>query len=738
MSATLIMTKHANRIDGSLKKKAFTFLEKLTTDPTAPGLHIEPIQNSADARVRTGRVDQQFRAVLFQLSAGEDMAFVYHGIWNHDDAIDVAKSIKLDINSVNGMPEIRTVPVEERDDAPSEVFAPAVTAPETLPLDEPQTPEPEISVNATWDELVNTLGLPEPVANAAVMAKTEDALFNAAHDGPEWQKLALIHLATGSTVDEVLEELHIDTELTPVDEPSDEQLIASLKHPSASVEFAEIDGVDELRRVIDGGDFGAWRVFLHPEQKEFATRSRNGAFRLSGGAGTGKTVVVLHRAQQLLRENPAARVVLTTYTVNLAANMQRDLKRLNPQLTIADELGTTGATIRGIDSIANQVVAGAGPDLTDAVAAVLGSGRSDVQGRTNARQWKSAIEIAGRNLPSGLDSEHFFVSEYHLVILPNLVTTRDEYLKIARPGRGVRLSRRQRADVWAVIEEYRRMSKQAGTVDFQELAMIAATYLNQRAAEHGRIADHVLIDEGQDMTPAHWHLVRALVEEGPNDLFIAEDSHQRIYGNKITLSHYGINIRGRSRRLTLNYRTTAQNLHLAVSILEGGDYEDLEAGEESTKGYRSARSGPRPHLSSFASIDAELDHAAELLTRWLDEVEQPESLAVLVRDTQQRNVVVSGLAERGVETRAVDRAEPKPGAPVVMTMHRAKGTEFAKVLLFGISHGSVPFNLRDYEYDDAEAADALLRERSLLYVAASRARDELAVTWSGKQSELLP
>lgn len=292
--------------------------------------------------------------------------------------------------------------------------------------------------------------------------------------------------------------------------------------------------------------------------------------------------------------------------------------------------------------------------------------------------------------------------------------------------------------VWQVIQEYRRMSEQEGTADFQEVAMIAATFLNQRNETHGHLADHVLIDEGQDMSPAHWHLVRALVAERPNDLFIAEDSHQRIYGNKITLGHYGINIVGRSRRLTLNYRTTAQNLHLAVAILDGGEYEDLEAGAESTHGYRSARSGPAPQLASFDSMEQELDHAAELLRRWAADVEQQESVAVLVRDKRQAKLVVSGLAERGVEARLVDREVPGAGAPLVMTMHRAKGMEFTKVLLFGIARGSVPINLRDYEYDDSEAADALLRERSLLYVAASRARDELAISWSGRRSDLLP
>lgn len=749
MSAALIMTKQANQIDGSLKKKAYTFLEKLTTDPTAPGLHIEPIVGTVDPRVRTGRVDQQYRAVLFQLASGDRMSFVFHGIRNHDDAIKVAKQVKLDINSTNGLAEIRTVetavdktPVGEApvDEAQPQVPVSQVAEerPKPASIKSPSS-EPEISVNATWDDLVNVLGLPRAVADAAVMARTEEALLAAAHDGPEWQHLALLSLATGSTVKEVLEELHVDDDITPIEKPTDEQLLDRLKHPSSGIEFAEIDGVDELRRVIDEGDFGAWRVFLHPEQREFATRNRNGAFRLSGGAGTGKTVVLLHRAHRLFREHPGASIILTTFTVNLANSMQRDLLRLNPAITLADRIGQPGVEVRGIDSIASHIIRHSTPEQRSrATEEVLGTGRADVHEPTHDGQWRDAIALAGLDLPSEYQNESFFKDEYELVVLPNRIVDQRTYFRIPRPGRGARLSRGQRAQVWKVIDEYRRASELAGSTSFQEKAMIAATLLRHAAESGEHVANHVLVDEGQDMSPAHWHLVRALVPEGPDDLFIAEDSHQRIYGNKITLSHYGINIRGRSRRLTLNYRTTAQNLHMAVSILDGGDYEDLEAGEESTSGYRSARTGPAPSLASFDTVDAELDHAAQLLHRWTEETEQAESIAVLVRDKRQAKMVVAGLQERGMTAKLVDRKLPAPGAPLVMTMHRAKGMEFTKVLLFGISRGSVPISLRNYDYDESEAADALLRERSLLYVAASRARDELAITWNGERSKLLP
>jgi superfamily I DNA/RNA helicase len=236
----------------------------------------------------------------------------------------------------------------------------------------------------------------------------------------------------------------------------------------------------------------------------------------------------------------------------------------------------------------------------------------------------------------------------------------------------------------------------------------------------------VLVDEGQDLSPTHWQMLRALVADGEDDLFIAEDSHQRIYGNRIVLSRYGIKIVGRSQRLTLNYRTTAQNLRYAMAMLDGGDYVDLEDQEEAT-GYRSARSGPAPKVETVESLAAELDTIADRIRSWLDSGATPETIAVLVPDKFQRERVVNALNERGIPARAVDRDRPAEGRVLVMTMYRAKGMEFAKVVLADAGFRSTAEQARLDGLDDAERHDAELRARSLIYVAATRARDELAV-----------
>lgn len=340
-------------------------------------------------------------------------------------------------------------------------------------------------------------------------------------------------------------------------------------------------------------------------------------------------------------------------------------------------------------------------------------------------------------MPDALRSDSFFRAEYAAVVLPNLITDRQAYLKVRRPGRGVALDRAKRAAVWDVIESYRARARIDGTVDFTEAATLAAAHCRRVGPENGYVADHVLVDEGQDLSPGHWQLLRALVAEAPNDLFIAEDSHQRIYGQRLVLSAFGIRIVGRSQRLTLNYRTTAQNLAWAVGVLSGGQFVDLEERAEKSADYRSARSGPVPRLVPCANLSAELDQAAEIVTAWIEDGAAPETVAVLVRDSMQRDRVVAALGERGVGVRPVDRGSIKPGQPVVMTMHRAKGTEFSRVLLFGVSQEAIPSPVQDETYSPDALAEALLRERSLLYVAATRARDELAVSWSGQASEFL-
>lgn len=726
-------TKAMGKLDGSIKRKVYDFLEKIQADDTAPGLHIEPIKGATDARVRTGRVDLNYRAILFRLDpAGGDTTYVYMGTWKHDEANNLAEQSTLRVNKINGT--VEGIIGELNREADQRAPVPAEARANTTPA------QPSLLADAgfTTGDLVDRLGLDPALAERALTAADDYVINTIAAEVDGWQGDALLDLACGTSIDDIREKYSFTEPSVDENLDEDSRIIAALNRPASQMQFSYVDDNEELRRVIEGGDFAAWRTFLHPEQRAYAQKDFNGAFRLSGGAGTGKTVVAIHRARRLWRSNPQARIILTTFNKTLAKGLEADLKILDPGVTIAKHPGEPGIYIAGIDKLANDIVNRAG-DLAHATEAVFGASVDVSPKRTDpGRVWREIVQTAGSTLDRRLAAPTFLENEYISVVLANKVTEIDQYIRVSRTGRGVRLSRGQRLAVWKLIESFRRHNRTDNSFTFPEILAVAAEHLRiEQHAGRGFIADHVLVDEAQDLHATHWALLRALVPEGRNDLFIAEDSHQRIYGQPVVLGRLGIKIVGRSRRLTLNYRTTAQTLKFAIGILSGADYHDLEEGEESTLGYRSARLGPNPDRHHCNSLSDELDYVATTIQRWTDEGAEPETIAVLTRGQNDRTQFVRALGERGIDARALDDNPATAGHVQVLTMHRCKGMEFSRVVLAGIDDAHVPSQAALRTAPEEERAEAELRERSLLYVAASRARDELVVTWSGQPSALL-
>ena len=775
--------KDATARDSSLKAKIGPFITKLSTMTASTGLHLEHIRGAADRRVRTARVTDFYRAVLFELDAGGEPVYVIHGIWPHDEANRIAESVTVGVNPYNGATEVTRIQDVIQQDAGAVEQARRAARAE---LDAARREAEEIareaariqSANAearrqnaravpgavaapgrdhalTWpkglsvETLRDELGIDVRLGAAALAATCESQLLDLAITARvAWQGEALLALATGSTIDDVREDFELLRPQDVAPDPTDADIIAGLRRRAARTEFAWLETDEDLRRAIEGLTFAQWQLFLHPQQRALVDRRTNGPMRISGGAGTGKTVVTVHRAAALAERDAAAgevRILLTTYTRNLADDLRRQVAQLAPTLPFAERIGEPGLLVSGLDRIARAVLQRAGDSIAQTAERVIGRPRTRVLTLPDSKSnpWYEALALMGNELPEGLRSADFLESEYELIVLPQRITTLRQYLRVRRPGRGVALARDKRAAVWRAIESYRDRSAALDVVSFSEQLALAAAWLDAEAARGApRPFRHVLVDEAQDLTPAHLQLLRALVDSGPDDLFLAEDSHQRIYGRKITLSHYGIQVRGRSRRLTRNYRTTRQNLDLAFGILDPGAYEDMEGRAEEHR-YVSPRSGPEPLLIHASDRDQEIKEAGALLDLWLEEDRDageegaPETIAVLVRDRYQRDAVVTGLAQQGIEVRPVDREAVGRGRPVVMTMHRAKGLEFRKVLLFDVSEDSIPRSLRDQRYSEADRTDALLRERSLLYVAATRARDQLAISWSGRKSPLL-
>lgn len=750
--AFVTMVSSKNALDGSIKKRAYDFLQKLQKNHTAPGLHIEPIVGARDPRVRTGRVNQQWRAVLYQLNAKDGAHFIYYGTWNHDEAIDIARRTVLNFNLALGTPEFTDAGPVEVPETPAAPPAPAsgaaphgeaVAASEAAPTEAEEAAATAIEV--AWDNLLaenwdfaslKEAGIGEQWATAALAAKTKTELTSVAEKAPEAQGLVLLGLAAGDDLATVRDDLGLPAEAAT--DSSDEAIVDALKQSSVGFKYVG-ENPDELKEAIESADIDRWRVFLHPEQRKYATGSWNGAYRLSGGAGTGKTVVLLHRARHLNREDPQKRVLLTTFTRSLASSLQENFARLAPQAKVV-KVGEPGVAIEGIDRIASQVLLKTPSDLAQQAAEkVLGAGASIGSRRiTNTYDaWMIAVESAGFDTTDPLFHPSFLEQEYVTVVLGNQLVSERDYLRVSRAGRGTALNRAKRRQLWQIFARYRNLNQLDNQLSFPEVCAIAAQMLELRAAksaeEHGEaqaedfMADYVLADEAQDFNAPHMRLLRALAKDGPNDLFIAEDSNQRIYGQKITLSHFGVNIRGRSRRLRLNYRTTAENLAYAISLLQGNPITDLEGEAERIDDYRSVRTGPLPVIITVQNRTKEIEAAGDRVEMWLENGVRPEAIGILASRHNRIQQVLQELEARGIKARRADDSSGH-GAVSVLTMYAAKGLEFSNVIVLGAGEEDIPIRSKVDALPETEQADELARQRSLLYVASTRARDELVLT----------
>jgi superfamily I DNA/RNA helicase len=247
-----------------------------------------------------------------------------------------------------------------------------------------------------------------------------------------------------------------------------------------------------------------------------------------------------------------------------------------------------------------------------------------------------------------------------------------------------------------------------------------------------------VVDEGQDLHGAHWRFLRALVAQAPNDLFICEDAYQRIYGDKLVLSRFGIETRGRSRRLTLNYRSSRQNLRFTLGVISGAEVLDSDGDPETVAGYRAAFDGPTPSTRGFASSADEAAFLVATVQSWVSGGVAAASIGVLVRRHADQERARQALQTAGVSVEVLGpNPQSRPSAVVVTTMHRAKGMEFSRVVVFGAEAGVVPLKFLVDQMPEADQPIVLGRERALLYVACSRARDELVITWSGAPSPFL-
>jgi superfamily I DNA/RNA helicase len=494
-----------------------------------------------------------------------------------------------------------------------------------------------------------------------------------------------------------------------------EDFSTALARPESQAHFVVAENEEALQEVLNQS-IEKWRVFLHPAQRRWANGKKNGPVRILGGAGTGKTVVAMHRAKWLADNVATAdnRVLFTTFTKNLAADIQQNLNKI-----------CSGDALNRIEVM----------NLDAWVVSFLKKQGYDYGLLMDSKEEKRLWEDAYSEKPASDDlSMAFFQEEWARVIQPQSINSVDEYKKASRIGRGTRLNRQQRVDIWVVFERYRHLLASNYLKEADD-AYRDARHLLEKNPDLRPNLGSVIVDEAQDMGSQAFMLIRALVPPGPNDLFIVGDGHQRIYGkNKVVLGQCGIDIRGRSSRLKVNYRTTDETRLLAVSILEGVTVDDLDGGEDTQSFYHSLMHGPAPEIHCFESMQDQVDGIVAVLR---DSDLAPEACCVIARTRKEVNELKSVLESRQQICRVLDgrNASTPDGALNLATMHRVKGLEFDAVFLASANQGLIPLN-----FVVNSAGDAVTRrqreneERALVYVSITRARKLAFVYGYGQMS----
>jgi superfamily I DNA/RNA helicase/mRNA-degrading endonuclease RelE of RelBE toxin-antitoxin system len=680
--------KEIDKLARPVKGAMWDFMRKFRQDPSSPGLRFKQLK--ADSRLYSARVSDDYRTLMLHVKDDEYMLVT---VKHRSESYDNPERYAYQINQVTGGIDFYDM---------------ASLAGTVKPIT-PAGPPP-LFARYSQSRLIE-LGVGRPLLSTIGKITTEEQLLEFTECVPRLTADVLLALYDGASVEEVMEQVTAPVSVAEPVDPTD--YAAAVARPASLVTTDD----ETLQAILQGG-FERWQVYLHPVQRRVVERSYSGPARVSGGPGTGKTIVALHRVKWLVQRLPSGSsgkdVLLTTFNKNLAADLRQRLLLLGGK-ELLDRVDVVN-----IDRLATQVLNEAQPGtrlhwMDDSKAIDL---------------WREVLLELGE---TRWDAE-FLHDEWSQVVLGHAITSRQEYFRTRRAGRGRQLNRAQRAAIWELVEQFTKRLDDQNLWTFRRVAAHAARLEREFAATREPRYRHIVVDEAQDLSSAHWMLLRAMVGRGPNDLFLTGDTHQRIYDNYVSLGSLGIEIRGRSSWLTLTYRSTHEILTAASRILGTESWDDMDDGTDSLDGYRSVLRGPQPEFRAYGSWQEELDGILRQVREWTG---GDASIAVSVPTKKQVEQVESYLSAHGVPAGSIGPDGPRLHDGVhIGTLQRFKGLEYQRVILAGITDAAVPG--QRVVADPARQQRELMRARSLLFVAATRARDALVISWSGQPSRFLP
>ncbi|MDQ3060057.1 MAG: AAA family ATPase [Pseudomonadota bacterium] len=678
------------KLPAKVHTKVMKWAIQFQADPKSPGINYESINGARDPNLKSVRLDGDWRGIVFKPSASDVYVLLY--VDHHDDAYRWAENRKLTINPVTGAMQMLTF-----ESITEQVFQETPSANEAAVdgvVAQPAVAAAPALFASLEDRELMSLGVPQELLSFVRGIACEDELDAKQALLPLEAYEGLFLVAAGDTVNQVLNAR--ETRVDKVIDTSD--FAAALATPESQSRFVVVSD-DESMTAILNAPLAQWRVFLHPTQKKLTIGDRSGPVRVLGGAGTGKTVLAMHRAKWLAENRTAAnqKVLVTTFTKNLAADIEQNLRTLCNSETFAK------LEVRNLDAWVNAFMRSRKLEHR-----IVYDRKQDAA----YQAWQAALAVKDSSLDL---PDNFYENELDQVVLAQGITKLDQYRTARRTGRGVILSRAKRDAVWSVFEEYRGQLASRKLKEVDDAYREVADVLGAEAENSKPLYSAIVADETQDLGPQALRLLRALVPAGPNDLFFVGDGHQRIYSrNKAAMSRCGIDIRGRAKKLYLNYRTTDEIRRQAVALLEGCEIDDLDDGHDETKRYKSLSNGPAPTVVSVDGIEAAAKHAIEFIQQWSAAQKDgaPLSFCVIASSEKSRNAMASLLQAAGLRCIAITAQSNHGDARDVVymaTMHRAKGLEFDCVIV--LAPTSYLGNPEDTD-----------TQRKLLYVALTRAK----------------